>query len=298
MTTRSAVLKGATVAVLVVAVMVSGTSAYYARNGWIVPDQGRNFYRSFIELMTTVASADKRIGFVNLVGGAMLLAILFGAVAGRYAGRVTGSPTRRTLCISGVALLAYLGSAAWMAITLALLSSPMTVAWTLGVPFLGVYGLIGAIVLLPLTVLPLVGGAAVLERWTRPGNEAHILAVPAIGALLIGALSVSVSFGVFAAHLYSNATWTLTTAAGTTCSVRRGMSRRSVRDHCGRPTDFGTERTHFNWELPTAPTCLAAVDAYSKQLVLFNCREEVAGVELFAARGLKRTFKDDFDVGR
>jgi hypothetical protein len=39
-----------------------------------------------------------------------------------------------------------------------------------------------------------------------------------------------------------------------------------------------------------------AVDAYAEQLVIYDCHEEVARVELFAARGIHRIFRDDFEA--
>jgi hypothetical protein len=43
--------------------------------------------------------------------------------------------------------------------------------------------------------------------------------------------------------------------------------------------------------------CDVAADVYNELLVLYDCREEVAGVELFAARGIHRIFRDEFDAG-
>ena len=75
------------------------------------------------------------------------------------------------------------------------------------------------------------------------------------------------------------------------------MSRRSVRERCGSPTDLGVEQNRFTWAVSAPRTCDVAVDAYNELLVLYNCRDEVAGVELFAARGIHRIFKDDFEAG-
>src|SRR2546430_2565734 len=72
---------------------------------------------------------------------------------------------------------------------------------------------------------------------------------------------------------------------------------RSVRERCGSPTDLGVEQNRFTWAVAAPRTCDVAVDAYNELLVLYNCRDEVAGVELFAARGIHRIFKDDFEAG-
>ena len=109
--------------------------------------------------------------------------------------------------------------------------------------------------------------------------------------------TVTILLGRFAARQYLGADWKLATASGAACSVHRGMSLRSVRERCGSPTDLGVERNRFTWALSEPRTCDVAVDAYNKLLVLYDCREQVAGVELFAARGIHRIFKDDFDAG-
>jgi hypothetical protein len=134
-----------------------------------------------------------------------------------------------------------------------------------------------------------------LERWTRPTLEAG--SAWTIAALLVGMAAVTTLLGEFAARQYLTAYWKLATASGAPCSVHRGMSRRSVRERCGNPTDLGVERNRFTWALSAPRTCEVAVDAYNELLVLYDCREEVAGVELFAARGIHRIFKDDFDAG-
>jgi hypothetical protein len=76
------------------------------------------------------------------------------------------------------------------------------------------------------------------------------------------------------------------------------MSRRRVRENCGTPTDFGVERNRFTWALSAPRTCDVAVDAYNDHLVLYDCRQELVGVDSFAARGLRRTFRDDFEAER
>jgi hypothetical protein len=131
-----------------------------------------------------------------------------------------------------------------------------------------------------------------LDQRVKPGLHARSR------ALLVGMAAVTALLGTSAVRQYLRASWKLATASGAACSVHRGMSRRFVRESCGRPTDFGVERNRFTWALSASRTCDVAVDAYNDQLVLYDCRQELVGVDTFAARGLHRTFGDDFEARR
>src|SRR5438128_1162987 len=69
----------------------------------------------------------------------------------------------------------------------------------------------------------------------QPSGAVALLCTAALAAVISGAL----------AGQYLTANWKLATASGAPCSVHRGMSRRSVRERCGSPTDLGVERNRF-----------------------------------------------------
>jgi MFS family permease len=288
-------LKGVLVAVSTTALAASAAAAYYARRGWVLPDKEEGFFRAFLDLMVSFATSDQPSGAVALLWAAALAAVLSGALAGRYAARAAGSPIDRARRIARVALLGFLGSAMGIPVALGLLNAILLRRFEWSLPFLWLYGVVGAVALLPLAVVPLVAAVVLLERWTRPTGDRRSTWM--IAALLVGMATVTTWLGTFAARQYATADWKLATASGAACSVQRGMSRRSVRERCGSPTDLGVERNRFTWALLAPRTCDVAVDAYNELLVLYDCREEVAGVELFAARGIHRIFSDDFDAG-
>ena|ERR1700674_1591412 len=288
-------LKGVLGAVSTTALAASAAAAYYGRRGWILPDEEKGFYRGFLDLMVSFATSDQPSGAVALLCAAALAAVVSGSLAGRYATRVVGSKTERRRRISRVALLGYLGSAMGIPVALGLVNAILRSRFDWSLLFLWLYGVVGAVALLPLALMPLVAAVFLLERWTRPPDETRHSWT--IGALLVGMAAVTTLLGEFAARQYLTADWTLATASGAACSVHRGMSRGSVRERCGSPTDLGVERNRFTWALSTPRTCDVAVDAYNELLVLYDCRDEVASVELFAARGINRIFKDDFDAG-
>ena len=289
------VLKGMLIAMSTTSLAVSAAAAYYGRRGWVLPDHEQGLYRAFVDLMVSFATYDQPNGAIVLLCAATLAAVSAGALVGRFAARVAGSPTDRAGRIAGKTLLAYLASAMGIPIALGFLNALLLARLQWSLPFLWLCGLVGAVALLPLAVVPLVGAVLLLERWTRPTGDTR----PArtIAALLVGMALVTALLGMFAVRQYLRANWKLATASGAACSVHRGMSRRRVRENCGTPTDFGVERNRFTWALSAPRTCDVAVDAYNDHLVLYDCREQVAGVELFAARGIHRIFKDDFDAG-
>jgi len=290
-----AALKGVLVAVSTTALAVSAAAAYYGRRGWALPENEEGFYRAFLDLMVGFTTSDQPSGAVALLSTASLAAVLSGALAGRYAARVAGSKTERRRRIARAAFLACVGSALAIPVALGLVNAILRARLEWNLPFVWLYGLVGAVALLPLAVVPLVVAVLLLERWTRPTLEAG--SAWTIAALLVGMAAVTTLLGKFAARQYLTADWKLATASGAACSVHRGMSRRSVRERCGSPTDLGVEQNRFTWALSAPRTCDVAVDAYNELLVLYDCRDEVAGVELFAARGIHRIFKDDFDAG-
>ncbi len=274
-----AALKGVVVAVSTTALAVSAAAAYYGRRGWALPDNDEGLYRAFLDLMVGFATSDQPNGAVALLCKAALAAVLSGALAGRYAARVAGSKTERRRRIARVALLGYVGSALGIPVALGLVNAFLRARLEWSLPFLWLF----------------VVAVFLLERWTRPTLEAG--SAWTIAALLVGMAAVTTLLGKFAARQYLTADWKLATASGAACSVHRGMSRRSVRERCGSPTDLGVEQNRFTWALSAPRTCDVPVDAYNELLVLYDCRDEVAGVELFAARGIHRIFKDDFDAG-
>jgi len=109
---------------------------------------------------------------------------------------------------------------------------------------------------------------------------------------------LAVPLSMFAMAGYRAAAWTLTTSHSSQCSVTRGMSRGAVRKRCGGPTGLGNGSESDRLDLAAAAALRHRVDAYSEHLVLYDCSQRVAGVELFAARGIHRVFKDDFDAQR
>jgi hypothetical protein len=260
----------------------------------VLPDHEQGFYRAFVDLMVSFATYDQPDGAIALLCAATLAAVSSGALVGRFAVRVAGSPTYRARRIAVAALLGYIASAMGIPIALGFLNALLLARLEWSLPFLWLYGLVGAVALLPLAVVPIVGGVLLLERWTRPTGENS----PArtIAALLVGTALVTALLGTFAVRQYLRANWRLATASGAACTVHRGMSRRLVRESCGTPTDFGAERNRFTWALSAPRTCDVAVDAYNDQLVLYDCRQELVGVDSFAARGLRRIFKDDFEA--
>ncbi len=289
-------LKGIVISICTTALAVSAAAAYYGHRGWVLPDQEQGFYRAFVDTMVSFATYDQPNGTVALLCAATLAAVSSGALVGRFAARVAGPPTDRAGRIARRTLLAYVASAMGIPIALGLLNALLLARLEWSLPFLWLYGLVGAVALLPVAVVPLVGAVLLLERWTRPTGET--MSARAIAALLVGMAAVTALLGTSAVRQYLRASWKLATASGAACSVHRGMSRRFVRESCGRPTDFGVERNRFTWALSAPRTCDVAVDAYNDQLVLYDCRQELVGVDTFAARGLHRTFGDDFEARR
>ena len=287
-------LKGAVLALCATALAASLAAACYGLGGWVVPDPEEGFYGAFLDLMVGFATRDQPTGAVALLVTADFAAVISGALVGRYAAQLAGPPGDRARRLARAVLIGYVASSMAIPMTLGIESGFLRARFEWTIPFLWIYGLVGAVVLSPLAVLPLLAAARLLERWTRQAGDAE----PAhrIAALLVGMAALSFLLGTFAARRYLTATWTLTTAAGAACDVQRGMSRRSVRERCGNPTDLGVERDRFTWSLSAPRRCDVPVDAYTEQLVIYDCREEVAGVDLFAARGIHRAFRDDFDA--
>jgi len=89
-----------------------------------------------------------------------------------------------------------------------------------GLVFALVYGPIGAVVLLPLAIAPLVAAALLLERWTRPDCAAKTTSNIVMLLCLLVVLAVPLS--MFAMGRYRAAAWTLTTSHSSQCSVTRG----------------------------------------------------------------------------
>jgi len=289
-------LKGILISISTTALAVSAAAAYYGRRGWVLPDQEQGFYRAFVDLMVSFATYDQPNGAIALLCAGTLAAVSSGALVGRFAARVAGSPADRAGRIARTTLLAYVASAMGIPIALGFLNALLLARLEWSLPFLWLYGLVGAVALLPLAVAPLVGAVLLLERWTRPTGETR--SAHAVAALLVGMAAVTALLGTFAVRQYLRASWKLSTASGAVCSVHRGMSRRFVRESCGRPSDFGVERNRFIWALSAPRTCDVPVDAYKDQLVLYDCRQELVGVDSFAGRGLHRTFRDDLEAGR
>src|SRR5882762_4263540 len=279
-------LKGILISISTTALAVSAAAAYYGRRGWVLPDQEQGFYRAFVDLMVSFATYDQPNGAIALLCAVTLAAVSSGALVGRFAARVAGSPADRAGRIARTTLLAYVASAMGIPIALGFLNALLLARLEWSLPFLWLYGLVGAVALLPLAVAPLVGAVLLLERWTRPTGETR--SAHAVAALLVGMAAVTALLGTFAVRQYLRASWKLSTASGAVCSVHRGMSRRFVRESCGRPSDFGVERNRFIWALSAPRTCDVPVDAYKDQLVLYDCRQELVGVDSFAGRGLHR----------
>src|SRR5712664_1469595 len=164
-------LKGVLVAVSTTALAASAAAAYYGWRGWVLPDKEEGFHRAFLDLMVSFATSDQPIGAVALLCAAALAAVLSGALAGRYAARVAGSQTERRRRIARVALLVYLGSAMGIPVALGLVSAILRARFEWSVPFLWLYGVVGAVALLPLAVVPLVAAVFLLEGWTRRPDE-------------------------------------------------------------------------------------------------------------------------------
>jgi len=254
-------LKGIVISICTTALAVSAAAAYYGHRGWVLPDQEQGFYRAFVDTMVSFATYDQPNGTVALLCAATLAAVSSGALVGRFAARVAGPPTDRAGRIARRTLLAYVASAMGIPIALGLLNALLLARLEWSLPFLWLYGLVGAVALLPVAVVPLVGAVLLLERWTRPTGET--MSARAIAALLVGMAAVTALLGTSAVRQYLRASWKLATASGAACSVHRGMSRRFVRESCGRPTDFGVERNRFTWALSAPRTCDVAVDAYN-----------------------------------
>src|SRR5712664_1410890 len=88
-------LKGILISICTTALAVSAAAAYYGRRGWVLPDQEEGFYRAFVDLMVSFATYDQPNGAIALLCASTLAAVSSGALVGRFAARVAGSPTDR-----------------------------------------------------------------------------------------------------------------------------------------------------------------------------------------------------------
>jgi len=293
---RHGALKGALLAVCATALAASATAACYGLRGWVVPEQQEWVYHLFLDTMVGLATVNQPDGTIAVLLFSAVAAVVVGALVGRTAAGAVGAPKERTSRIARAGVRNYVVAAIGIATALGALSTFLGGHFQWGLVFALVYGPIGAVVLLPLAIAPLVAAALLLERWTRPDCAAKTTSNIVMLLCLLVVLAVPLS--MFAMGRYRAAAWTLTTSHSSQCSVTRGMSRGAVRKRCGGPTDLGMEANRIDWTLPRPRRCDIAVDAYSEHLVLYDCSQRVAGVELFAARGIHRVFKDDFDAQR
>jgi len=125
-------------------------------------------YHLFLDTMVGLATVNQPDGTIAVLLFSAVAAVVVGALVGRTAAGAVGAPKERTSRIARAGVRNYVVAAIGIATALGALSTFLGGHFQWGLVFALVYGPIGAVVLLPLAIAPLVAAALLLERWTRP----------------------------------------------------------------------------------------------------------------------------------
>lgn len=274
------------------ALLLSGAafSAFVAFHGWGTKPPQWTVQQSVLEFIADYGGLGA-LGMPTVVVAVTVTSLLAGGLVGRHARRLVGRPLLRTAKVAMHSVVGYFGVAVIVA------ALPAIVALTRGanglwsLPLLGMYGLVAAAVLLPLAVVPLVVGAALLESWTRPSRRSDERP-SAVGnrAVVAAVLIVSTALGAYAAMRFSIREWDVRRTDGEACVVIAGMPRPSVRVACGAPTDTGVqpERRDIALRPPFVWFCSADVDVFGNSRIDYDCEGKVANVARVDAEGYIR----------
>jgi hypothetical protein len=274
------------------ALLLSGTafSAFVAFHGWGTRPSQWTLQQSVLEFIADYGGLGA-LGLPTVLVAIAAGSLVAGGLIGRRARRLVGSPLSRTAKVAMLSVVGYFG------VALVVAALPVVVALTRGanglwtLPLLGIYGLVAAAVLLPLAVVPLIVGAALLESWTRPATRSdEHPSVIGRRAVVAALLLVAAALGTYAAMRFAVREWDVRRADDGTCVVIAGMPRASVRVACGAPTDAGVQPKRGDVVLhpPFVWFCSADVDVFGNSRIDYDCEGKVANVARVDAEGYIR----------
>lgn len=289
-TQRGAFLSGSAAAGL--ALLLSGAAffAFLAFHGWGTRPSEWTVQQSVLEFIADYAGVGA-LGLPTVVIATVVGSLVIGGLIGWRARRLVGTPLSRSAKVAILSVVGYFGVAFVVAAlpAVAALTREADALWT--IPLLGIYGLVGAAVLLPLAVVPLIVAAALVERWTRPFSRSDEPA-SAVGhrAIVTALLLVSAAIGTYSAMRFAVREWDVRSADDDACVVIAGMPRASVRAACGAPTDTGVQPKRGDVVLhpPFVWFCSADVDVFGNSRIDYDCEGKVANVARVDAEGYIR----------
>lgn len=289
-TQRGAFLSGSAAAGLALLLSAAAFSAFLAFHGWGTRPSQWTVQQSVLEFIADYGGLGA-LGPPTVLVAIIVGSLVAGGLIGRRARRLIGSSLSRTAKVAALSFVGYFG------VALVVAALPAAVALTRGANglwtllLLGMYGLVGAAVLLPLAVVPLVVGAALLESWTRPATrtDEHPSAVGR-RAVVAALLLVAAALGTYAAMRFAVREWDVRRADDSACVVIAGMPRASVRVACGAPTDTGVQpkRGDVGLRPPLVRFCSADVDVFGNSRIDYDCEGKVANVARVDAEGYIR----------
>jgi hypothetical protein len=274
---RSTVLTGAAAGALALLLSALLCAAFLALHGWGTRSEQWTVQQGILSIVADYGG----LGAAALPAVFLILAIgavLAGGLVGSRGPRIVGRPPVR------VAKLLALITAAYFTLAFVVASLPVVLARGAGAfwafPLLGLYGLVGAALLFPLTAVPLVAAAALVERRTRPRDGQAPLPSWMPRAAVVPLVLVVAALGTYTAMRYAMREWDVQGSDGNRCVVIASMPRSAVRLACGRPTDTGAQpkRVDLTFRPPFINACSAEVDVFGNSRVDFDCSGRVARV--------------------
>lgn len=272
--------------------------AFLAAHGWGTRPSGWTPQQSILEIAADFGGLGAR-GLPAALFAITASTLIAGGLVGGRARRFAGSGRARSVKTVLLALGAYLGVAFVVAAAPGTIAAAQDTGAVWALPVLGLYGVFGAVVLLPLTAVPVALGGTLLANWTSPRRTGTKDRTPLATKLMAGAaLALTAALGTYSAMRYALREWDVQRSDGATCTVMAGMPRPAVRRACGHPTDTGVQpkRMDLVFRPPFTEPCSAGVDVFGNSRVDYDCEGKVSRVGQVNAEGYMRA-PDTFEPG-